>query len=193
MCDYGDEHQGTTIFKLFSLFVMLGFTCLVISMSILYCKVGATIYRTKRVRPTTITIGVSPQTSTSQTPACSTGTEMSVKAISGVNKFPVPVLNPVQTSTLPSGPSPHKAAKMLFLVTAVFLLSWLPFWIIRITRIVVPNFWMNKSNFGTVVEALFTHLFYLNNAINPFIYAVMNKRFREDLSLLVRKLRRSLT
>ncbi|XP_055958849.1 uncharacterized protein LOC130014052 [Patella vulgata] len=41
-------------------------------------------------------------------------------------------------------------------------------------------------------KPLLNHLFYLNNAVNPFIYAVMNKRFREDLSLLVRKLRRAL-
>ena len=80
-----------------------------------------------------------------------------------------------------------KAAKMLFLVTAVFLISWLPFFIIRIYATVNPQNWNDLSSSRKVAEHFLCHCFYINNAVNPVIYSVINKNFRKEcLSLLKR-------
>ena len=70
------------------------------------------------------------------------------------------------------------AAKMLFLVTAVFFLSWLPFWVIKIRAMVVGGDMLKEP----VYQKLLSHMFYTNNAINPFIYTFMNKNFINDIS-----------
>jgi hypothetical protein len=80
-----------------------------------------------------------------------------------------------------------KAAKMLFFVTAVFFLSWMPFFIIRISASINPYFWNDKSNTKLVIEQMLNHIFYLNNAVNPIIYTIINKNFRIDCKRLFRK------
>ncbi|XP_069128850.1 5-hydroxytryptamine receptor 1D-like [Argopecten irradians] len=73
-----------------------------------------------------------------------------------------------------------KAAKILFLVTAVFLLSWMPFWVIRFLWIFAPSFMSAQTETEEAVEHFFMHLFYLNNAVNPVIYTIINRNFREE-------------
>ncbi|XP_060084157.1 probable G-protein coupled receptor No18 [Ylistrum balloti] len=73
-----------------------------------------------------------------------------------------------------------KAAKILFLVTAVFLLSWLPFWVIRFCWLFAPSYMAGQSETGKAVLNFFMHLFYLNNAANPVIYTIINKNFRAE-------------
>ncbi|XP_033740681.1 G-protein coupled receptor 84-like [Pecten maximus] len=73
-----------------------------------------------------------------------------------------------------------KAAKILFLVTALFLLSWLPFWVIRFLWLFAPSYMSTQSETGNAIEHFFMHLFYLNNAANPVIYTIINKNFREE-------------
>lgn len=82
-----------------------------------------------------------------------------------------------------------KAAKILFLVTAVFFLSWLPFWIIRIGRIIDPSFWTNKDDFQVAFEYFLNRLFYINNAANPIIYTLINQQFRLEVLKYINTLR----
>ena len=80
-----------------------------------------------------------------------------------------------------------KAAKILFLVTAVFFLSWMPFFILRIIYTIDKSFWKNTSDTRRVIEHLLNHCIYINNAINPVIYSVINKNFRQDCFTLVKR------
>lgn len=73
-----------------------------------------------------------------------------------------------------------KAAKMLFFVTALYFLSWMPFFILRICESLSPNFWNDQSDTRLVIETMLNHVFYLNNAVNPIIYTLINKNFRLD-------------
>lgn len=85
--------------------------------------------------------------------------------------------------------SPHlRAAKILFLVTAVFLLSWLPFFILRICDTAGLK-WMNTQSLK-VLEHFLNHCFYINNAANPVIYSVINKSFRQEAWKLLKKIYR---
>ena len=72
-----------------------------------------------------------------------------------------------------------KTAAMLFVVTVVFIISFLPSWLIGLG--VVPMYYI-----------LF-YMFFLNNVANPFIYAFMNRTFRDDLRQLLRRIKNRLS
>ena len=73
-----------------------------------------------------------------------------------------------------------KAAKMLFLVTAVFFCSWLPFFIQRILTVLDPYVYGTKTDTMHVMEAIINHFIYLSNAANPLVYTLINQNFRQD-------------
>ncbi|XP_013411742.1 uncharacterized protein LOC106174629 [Lingula anatina] len=85
-----------------------------------------------------------------------------------------------------------KGAKVLFLVTLVFALSWVPFWVIKFASLINPNFWPEKTFVDIAFKVLLMHAFYLNNAINPILYTLMNKAFATDLRDVVRTVRQRL-
>ena len=68
-----------------------------------------------------------------------------------------------------------KTAAMLFVVTVVFIISFLPSWLIGLGA--MP---MNYILF---------YIFFLNNVANPFIYAFMNRTFRDDLRQLLKRIK----
>lgn len=72
-----------------------------------------------------------------------------------------------------------KTAAMLFVVSVVFAISFLPSWLIGLG--VMP---MNYILF---------YVFFLNNVANPFIYAFMNRTFRDDLRQLCRRIKNRLS
>ncbi|XP_059148195.1 neuropeptide Y receptor type 5-like [Physella acuta] len=65
-----------------------------------------------------------------------------------------------------------KTAAMLFVVTVVFVISFLPSWLMGLK--LLP--------FSTIVF----YMFYINNVVNPIIYAFMNRSFRDDLIQLLK-------
>lgn len=85
-------------------------------------------------------------------------------------------------------PKKLKAAKILSLVTLVFILSWLPFWMMRITLIGTDHEQeATKSYYQNVFKNFLSHLIYLNNAVNPLIYAIVHNTFRQDCLKMLKK------
>ncbi|KAL8571801.1 hypothetical protein ACOMHN_058165 [Nucella lapillus] len=72
-----------------------------------------------------------------------------------------------------------KTAAMLFVVTVVFIISFLPSWLIGLDVL-----GMNYILF---------YIFFLNNVANPFIYAFMNRTFRDDLRSLLKRMKNRLS
>ena len=84
----------------------------------------------------------------------------------------------------------RKTTVMLFVASVVFLLLWLPHWIM----IAVVNADAGEEQ-GIYVDPLFyivmneiRVLFFLNNAVNPFIYGLANRRFRKECKEVLSKL-----
>ena len=75
-----------------------------------------------------------------------------------------------------------KSTKILFIVTAMFFMSWLPFWIIRFLESpdTVRSELPTKDKTEQVIEFLLNHMFYINNMVNPLIYT-LNTNFREEV------------
>ena len=68
-----------------------------------------------------------------------------------------------------------KISKSLFAVVFVFMICWIPFWVIVILRRFRLVATMPRN-----VELLCMFLLYLSNTINPFIYAGMNPVFKRE-------------
>jgi hypothetical protein len=80
-----------------------------------------------------------------------------------------------------------KAAKMLFLVTAVYFLSWMPFLVMRICYSLNSGYWESTTKTRYQIENFLNHMFYLNNAANPIIYTIINKNFRNDCRTVLKR------
>jgi len=71
--------------------------------------------------------------------------------------------------------SEHKAAITLGIIMGVFLFCWVPFFTIN----VVAAFCHGGECIPKIVFGVFTWLGYLNSTMNPIIYSVFNRQFRD--------------
>lgn len=79
---------------------------------------------------------------------------------------------------------------MLFVVTVIFIISFLPYLVISVVDGVDIEFW-DRMTIGEVV--LFNFLlrtYFINNMINPIIYWFLDHKFKEEVSRLFRDIRR---
>ncbi|XP_064602128.1 cholecystokinin receptor type A-like [Liolophura sinensis] len=81
-----------------------------------------------------------------------------------------------------------KTTKIVFVVSLAFVISFLPYLIAKIVQVTVAD----VEEFATVgVEVVYniaTRSFFINNAINPFIYIYLNPAFRKETHRLFRAL-----
>ncbi|XP_071803684.1 D(2) dopamine receptor-like [Asterias amurensis] len=81
----------------------------------------------------------------------------------------------------------RKTTNMLFVTSLVFLLTWIPNWI-SIGISFAAEGGINPL-FADTWDALSSILYYVNNAINPVIYGLLNRRFRKDCKETLRKMK----
>ncbi len=82
----------------------------------------------------------------------------------------------------------YRTAMILLTVTIVFLLTWLPFWILCLVAYIDQDFWETQTYAEQNVFRILRYLYMVNHAVNPVIYAFAHKQFREDLKLVSKKL-----
>ncbi|XP_038053920.1 G-protein coupled receptor 84-like [Patiria miniata] len=74
----------------------------------------------------------------------------------------------------------RKTTTMLFVTSVVFLVVWLPYGI---------NAIMDAFDEKSVFMKVLSNILYLNNAINPFIYGLANRRFRKECKDVLSRMR----
>ena len=84
-----------------------------------------------------------------------------------------------------------RMAKIFLYVIIAFFIPWVPFWCINVGWMIKANFEYisNSRTLLTVINSLF-YTYYLNNAINPLIYIVCSRQFREDSARTFSKIRK---
>ena len=85
-----------------------------------------------------------------------------------------------------------KSTFMLFLITVIYIVSFLPFYILAITRQSNASFLHQMSRASLMTYQVFLRSYLLSSAINPIIYCFCNAQFRGNLvnifkSLFTRK------
>ncbi len=79
----------------------------------------------------------------------------------------------------------RKTTKMLFVTSVVFVLSWLPFWL----AVLVDQFGqIDDQDVVYVLQNIVLKTLFINNAVNPIIYSLANRRFREESARELRKI-----
>lgn len=89
--------------------------------------------------------------------------------------------NPSIDSNTPKPGSKIRAGRttlMLFLVTVLFILSFLPYSILVIVRYTDPGFTTRLTSGGKAVYNVFLRSYLLNSVVNPLVYCFISKEFR---------------
>ncbi len=73
----------------------------------------------------------------------------------------------------------HGVLKMLGIVTLIFLLSWLPLYILVTRRMFGENLSETELNVMDILMPFAQWLGSWNSSINPILYAFLNKKFRD--------------
>ena len=83
---------------------------------------------------------------------------------------------------------PAKTTRMLFAISIVFVISFLPFFCVVITRAAQGRaFLAGLSDTGVVLISIFIRSSFLSNAANPIIYGLCNKQFRTECSHILQR------
>ncbi|XP_062567258.1 cholecystokinin receptor type A-like [Saccostrea cucullata] len=72
-----------------------------------------------------------------------------------------------------------KTTLMLFLVTLLFILSFLPYSIVVILRYTDPEFYTRLTAVGKGVYNVVLRSYFLNSVVNPVVYCFISKQFRK--------------
>ncbi|XP_076457079.1 uncharacterized protein LOC143291210 [Babylonia areolata] len=83
---------------------------------------------------------------------------------------------------------PAKTTRMLFAISIVFVISFLPFFCIVIIRAAQGRaFFATLTDAGVLVVSIFIRSSFISNAANPIIYGLCNKQFRTECGFLFKK------
>ena len=82
----------------------------------------------------------------------------------------------------------RKTTKMLFVASVVFLLTWLPYFTYAMVLLAYHSGAAINSEFSKIMLEI-SYTAYINNAINPLIYGIANRRFRKDCREVLRKIK----
>lgn len=86
-------------------------------------------------------------------------------------------------SSKSSGPGPSLRTKqvtfMLFIITVVFVLSFIPHLVLMVINSMDTEFVVGMTPAGVAVYNLFLRTFVINNMANPIIYGFCDRKFRK--------------
>jgi len=71
---------------------------------------------------------------------------------------------------------------MLFIITVVFVLSFIPHLVLMVINSMDPGFVLGMTPAGIAVYNLFLRTFVINNMANPIIYGFCDKKFRKAVT-----------
>ncbi|XP_053382755.1 alpha-2Da adrenergic receptor-like [Mercenaria mercenaria] len=86
----------------------------------------------------------------------------------------------------------RKATHSMFLISLAFVLSYLPFLCLLLARSVKTNFDESMSDGWRAVYKFFLRSYFLNCAINPFIYGMSDSKFRQSCKDVLYDIRKQL-
>ncbi|KAK3599664.1 hypothetical protein CHS0354_029125 [Potamilus streckersoni] len=82
----------------------------------------------------------------------------------------------------------NKLTKIMFTITFVFIITYLPTFCISFLNATIKTFWDGKSNWERILYDVLLRLYLVNNMAKPFIYVVWDSRFRRKCIRLFKRL-----
>ncbi|XP_064613371.1 neuromedin-U receptor 2-like [Liolophura sinensis] len=164
-CSTSDNVSNTFYPIIYYGFLLSLFVVGLVILIVLYTLIGTRLYHLKKRKPTQGAL----------TPAIS-----SLSVTSGaVTVKTVAVRKPTLTRRF-SKALRHttKTTWMLFVITLVFVLSFLPYLIVMVLRHTIPDFEFTRSPSEQLIVNFCLRSYFINSSVNPIIYALMNRQFR---------------
>ncbi|KAK3583183.1 hypothetical protein CHS0354_025702 [Potamilus streckersoni] len=82
----------------------------------------------------------------------------------------------------------RRTASLMFVITLTFILSYLPHLLLMLIRSLDDTFVDNMSSSEKVAYKFFLRSYFLNCALNPFVYGACDSRFRSSCKDLFKKI-----
>jgi hypothetical protein len=79
---------------------------------------------------------------------------------------------------------------MLFIITVIFVISFLPYLIISILNGMDDHFWNDMSTGELVIINLLMRTYFINNMVNPIVYWFLDKKFKQEVYRFFRDIRK---
>lgn len=83
----------------------------------------------------------------------------------------------------------YKTTLMLFMVTILFMGSFIPYCTISIIRAINKNYYTDLSTSGKAVYNLFLRTYMLSSSLNPVIYCFLSVQFRNECKALFKQIK----
>lgn len=113
--------------------------------------------------------------------------------LSQTNVIPLSIKDPDNINISPSHDvskrekGSRKTITMLFLITLVFVLSFLPHLCVMVARAINGSVYDGIHGAGLIANNLLVRSYFFNSASNPIIYGFCNRRFRSELKQIFRQ------
>ncbi|XP_046546330.1 galanin receptor type 1-like [Haliotis rubra] len=82
----------------------------------------------------------------------------------------------------------HKTTFMMFIITAVFILSFVPHLALMATRAVQKHTYDHLEGAPLALYNLFLRTYFINSVSNPIIYGFMSDKFRSQAKIVFRRM-----
>ncbi|XP_046546342.1 LOW QUALITY PROTEIN: neuropeptide S receptor-like [Haliotis rubra] len=82
----------------------------------------------------------------------------------------------------------HKTTLMMFIITAVFILSFVPHLALMATRAVQKHTYAHLEGAPLALYNLFLRTYFINSVSNPIIYGFMSDKFRSQAKIVFRRM-----
>lgn len=170
-----------------------------VSLIVLYSLIGRALFKQMKFSKSTKAVGRTEASETSVTYESATVetddekrsglhiaklNEISVTVSSDANKTPNK-LKPVKGNSMQKRRIPGIRISVMFMViTAVYIVSFLPKLIMMVWESRKSDFWQTMSDSEIGIFRFLYTLFVINNIANPFIYGFMDKKFQNELKAM---------
>jgi hypothetical protein len=182
-CAIQNEYQGTNYALCYHIFIYILFLFVLIFLSVCYTMIGRKIYKQ---------MGLLRPSMTSNNDVCTNTSFTVLKTSQNVCKENCNVSQNMSTlsnrSTVLGQDKARKSTVMMFFISFVFVVSFLPILISRMIEAFDLTFEKSMSDTGRACYKFFELTYFLNCAINPFIYCACAATFRQEVRAYFRLL-----
>ena len=178
-CSITNHFKGTVYVMIYSVILAIIFTPLFLTTITLYIIIGRKIFKLTNAGKDKTQIRISK----SETPSSE-----------NVDSVVIETANCKRPSTCEerqisiSNKKAKRSALIMFLISLAFILSFVPYLILRSLQTVNSEFVPSMTNTERTVYKTFLRTYWLNCAINPFIYCACAQEFRKECKELWRKI-----